>query len=232
VSTSQESISRHPIFTAYLERAPSISAPNTTVDFATTGGEAPQSKIDRMYHNTVKEHGDPHTLISLLEISHAWTSTTHLKVSAQAKAATSLLQLGIHRESKAKSPISVRIQEFFLFEPQSPTSKKKLSIVEPEASLGAGPGGGGALTDSTGLSIYLEQHNGIMKSKRSRERWHYLYGYLHWEPQHLIPNPSLQADSPTILRSSYSCHVPLTRASHKRRRSRCRQGRRPALSRG
>jgi hypothetical protein len=77
-----------------------------------------------MYHNTVKEHGDPHTLIWLLEISHAWTSTTHLKVSAQAKAATSLQQLGIHRERQAKSPISVRIQEFFLFEPRSPTSKK------------------------------------------------------------------------------------------------------------
>jgi hypothetical protein len=90
VSTSQESISRHPIFTAYLKRALSISAPNTTVKIATTGGEAPQSKIDNMYHNTVKEHGDPHTLILLLEISHAWTSTTHLKAPAQAKAAISL----------------------------------------------------------------------------------------------------------------------------------------------
>jgi hypothetical protein len=86
VSTSQESISRHPIF----KRALSISAPNTTVKIATTGGEAPQSKIDNMYHNTVKEHGDPHTLILLLEISHAWTSTTHLKAPAQAKAAISL----------------------------------------------------------------------------------------------------------------------------------------------
>jgi hypothetical protein len=124
VSTSQESISRHPISTAYLERAFSISAPNTTVKIETTGGEAPQSKINNVYHNTVKEYGDPHTLILLLKISHAWTSTTHLKASAQAKAATSLQQLGIHRERQGKSPISVRIQESFFFEPRSPTSNK------------------------------------------------------------------------------------------------------------
>jgi hypothetical protein len=54
VPTSQESISRHPIFTAYLNRALSISAPNTTVKIATTGCEAAESKIDNMYHSTVK----------------------------------------------------------------------------------------------------------------------------------------------------------------------------------